>query len=523
MRTRWLICAGLGLAAAGLGAIALAGDQPQWGQRHTRNMVSAETGLPITFDPGERNQQTGQIEQPPQSGVRWVAKLGGQAYGTPIVAGGRVLVGTNNEVPRDPRIEGDRGVLMCFDEHSGEFLWQLVVPKLLEIKWSDWQYIGITSPPTVEGDRAWLVSNRCEVLCLDLKGMADGNDGPFLDEGRHMVPRGEAPLEPTDRDADILWVFDMNAELNVEPHNGANCSVLIDGDRLYVCTSNGVEWTHKYVVHPEAPSLIVLDKNTGQLLAQDDFGIGGDVTHGQWSSPAMGEVGGRRMGFFGAGNGVLYAFEALDPQQRPSADPLRIQPVWRFHGHPLAQTQDRVPPDHQHDSTSYQVTANPVFYKERIYLIFTQECFHGMKQGWLVCLDATGTGDVTRSAIRWSYDEIGSSPATVAIADGLVYAAGFDGRLHCLDAETGKVYWVHEVGKPIWGSPLVADGKVYLGTGGNALCVLRAGKQLEEISRIRMRDGIFCSVTAANGTLFVATRKHLYAVGSHHEEPGRNY
>jgi len=516
MRTRWLLPAGLGLLAVGLSAVAWAGDQPQWGQAHTRNMVSAETGLPESFDPGVRNQKTGEIELPDQSGVRWVAKLGGQAYGTPIVSRGRVLVGTNNESPRDPRIEGDRGVLMCFDEQTGEFLWQLVVPKLLKVKWSDWRYIGITSPPTVEGDRAWLVSNRCEVLCLDLEGLADGNDGPFTDEGRHMVSPGQPPLEPGAKDADILWVFDMNGRLNVEPHNGSNCSVLVDGDLLYVCTSNGVEWTHKYVVHPEAPSLIVLDKNTGRLVARDDFGIGADITHGQWSSPAMGEVDGRRLGFFGAGNGVLYAFEALDPERLPD-ELLRIKPVWRFHGHPLAQTQDEVLPDHQHDSTSYQVTANPVFYKERIYLVFTQETFHGMKEGWLLCLSAAGTGDVTRSAIIWSYDEIGSSASTVAIADGLVYAAGFDGRLHCLDAETGKVYWVHEVGRPVWGSPLLADGKVYLGTGGNVLCILQAGKELKEINRIRMRDGIFCSVTAANHTLYLATRKHLYAVGSRPE------
>jgi len=511
MRTTWLLSMAVGLLAGTFGGLVQAEDQPQWGQRHTRNMVSAETGLPEWFDAGQRNQKTGQIELPENSGVRWVAKLGGQTYGTPIVAGGRVLVGTNNESPRDPRIEGDRGVLMCFDEQTGEFLWQLVVPKLLKIKWSDWRYIGITSPPTVEGDRAWLVSNRCEVICLDLKGMADGNDGPFKDEGRHMVPPGETPLEPGSKDADILWIFDMNGELNVEPHNGSNCSILLDGDLLYVCTSNGVEWTHKYVVHPEAPSLIVLDKNTGRLVARDQFGIGGDITHGQWSSPAMGVVNGRRLGFFGAGNGVLYAFAALDSAQ-VSEDPLLLKPVWRFHGHPLAQTQDHVPPDHQHDSTSYQVTANPVFYNNRIYLIFTQENFHGMKGGWLLCLDASGSGDVTRSAIVWSYHEIGSSPATVAIADGLVYAAGFDGRLHCLDAETGKVYWVYEAGRPIWGSPLVADGKVYLGTGANALCILRAGKQLEEINRIRMRDGIFCTPTAANGTLFVATRKHLYAI-----------
>ncbi len=493
-------------------ASAPAADRPQWGQPLTRNMISDETGLPDGFDAGERGRD-GNIDLATTQNVKWVARLGNITYGTPTVAGGKVFIGTNNDAPRDLRIKGDRGVLMCFDEKSGQFLWQLVVPKLLSVKWSDWQGIGITSSPTVEGNRAYLVSNACEVICLDTGGMADGNDGPYTDEGRHMVPEEEPPLDPGPNDADIIWVYDMNGELNVEPHNAANCSVLVHGDYLYVCTSNGVEWTHMYVVHPEAPSVIVLDKHTGRLIARDDFGIGPDVTHGQWSSPCLGEVNGEMLGFFGAGNGVLYGFEALRPGwgQADSSVGL-LKNVWKFHGHPLAQTRDEVPVDHQHDSTSCQVTAMPVFYRNRIYLSFTQEPFHNMKEGWLLCLDAAKTGDITRSGIVWAYDDIDSSTSTVAIADGLVYAPDFWGRLHCLDAETGEPCWVHEVGGTVCASPLVADGKVYLGTCRNEFWILAAGREPTVLAQVRMRDMVRASPVAANGVLYVATNRHLYAV-----------
>jgi outer membrane protein assembly factor BamB len=99
------------------------------------------------------------------------------------------------------------------------------------------------------------------------------------------------------------------------------------------------------------------------------------------------------------------------------------------------------------------------------------------------------------------------------VADGLVYAADFAGALHSLDADTGRCYWAHDVGGPIWGSPLAADGKVYLGTGRNALWVFKAGKQKEVINSIRIRDGVFSTPVAANGVLYVMTNKHLYAVG----------
>ena len=97
-----------------------AADQPQWGQRYSRNMVSDEKGLPDRFDP-----KTGE-------NVKWSAAIGSQCWATPVVAGGKVLIGTNNSQPRDPKHEGDRGVLMCLNEADGSFAWQLVVPKLSE-------------------------------------------------------------------------------------------------------------------------------------------------------------------------------------------------------------------------------------------------------------------------------------------------------------------------------------------------------------------------------------------------------
>jgi outer membrane protein assembly factor BamB len=488
-------------------------DRPQWGEAYTRNMVSSEQPLPSDFGPGERDPATGSIKLETTKNVRWVARLGDTTYGTPVVAGGRVFVGTNNGVPRDPRLQGDRGVLMCFAEKTGEFLWQLNLPKLEFIKWADWANIGITSSPTVDGDRAYVVSNRGEVLCLDVQGLANGNDGPFTEEGRLMAAEGQPPGEPTAKDADIVWLFDMPRQVNAQPHNAANCSILIQGDRLYVNTSNGVEWTHSRVIHPEAPSLIVLDKRTGKLLARDEFGIGADVTHGQWSSAALAQVGDQTLGLFGAGNGFLYAFPLLPPGTADET-PRPLQPVWKFHGHPLAQTQDHVPPDHQHDSTSYQVTGMPVVDRNRVYVNFTQEPYHRMKLGWLVCVDATQQGSVTRTAKRWSYDALGSSCSTVAIADGLLYATGFDGRLHCLDAETGQAYWVQDLGGPIAASPLVADGKIYVGTDSQKFHILAAGKEAKVLSTVKLRERVSATVMAANGVLYVATWKNLYAIAT---------
>jgi len=142
----------------------LAKDWPQWGGTPPRNMYSPEKGLPAQFDPGKFKQGTEEVDPKTTKNVKWVAKLGSQSYGNVTVAAGKVFVGTNNESPRDPQHQGDRSILMVFDEKTGEFLWQLVIPKLKSGKVNDWESLGLLSSPTVEGDRVYIVTSRCEVM-----------------------------------------------------------------------------------------------------------------------------------------------------------------------------------------------------------------------------------------------------------------------------------------------------------------------------------------------------------------------
>ena len=144
-------------------------------------MVSLETDLDLDFNPGEMNDDE-TVDMSTTQNVKWVAKLGSQAYGNVTIGNGRVFAGTNNESPRDEGKKGDRGVVMCFDEKSGKLDWQLVIPKLGAGKVSDWEYIGICSSTAINGDIVYVVTNRCEVVCLDINGLANGNAGPFKDE-----------------------------------------------------------------------------------------------------------------------------------------------------------------------------------------------------------------------------------------------------------------------------------------------------------------------------------------------------
>ena len=502
----------------------VATDQAQWGRAWTRNMVSDEKGLPDSVDP-----ETGK-------NIKWIASLGTESYSTPIVAGGRVYIGTNNGEPRDPKHQGDRGILMCFDENTGNFLWQLVVPKREEDPYFDWPNTGISSPVTVQGDRVYTVSSRGEVLCLDARGMANGNDGPFLDEAAHMTPssNGGSPpkpvagaetrpeplhapadgklIQPGPLDADIIWVFDLASGAGIWPHDGAHSSILIDGNYLYLNTGTGVDNTHKRVRTPDAPSLVVLDKKTGRLIARDNEHMASDIFHCTWSSPSLGTVNGRRLIFFAGGNGVVYAFDALPRGLQTTNSAVQLlKSVWHFDFDPAAPKTDI----HQYLSNRREGPSNiyglPVFDHNRLYVAGGGDNFWGKNEAWLKCINTTKTGNITTNGLLWSHPLQKHVMSTPAIHGGLAFIADCGGAFHCLDAETGRPYWTDNIEGGAWASPLVADGKVYVGTRSGKFYVFAEGKQKQLISSTDFKSPISATATAANGVLYIATMTRLYA------------
>jgi outer membrane protein assembly factor BamB len=471
-----------------------AADRPQWGEAWSRNQTSPERGLPETFDP-----KSG-------ANIKWVARLGSEAHSTPVIAGGRVFIGTNNNEPRDARHTGDRGVLMCFDEKDGSLLWQLVVPKLWEDKFYDWPNAGISSPVTVEGDRAYIVSNRAEVLCLDVHGLANGNDGPFKDEAAHQTPRvedGEKIIETTERDGDIIWRTDLREAAGIWPHDSAHSSVLIRGGHLYLNTGTGVDGSHIRIRTPEAASLVVLDKATGRLLARDDEKIAPRIFHCTWSPPSLGVVGGRELVFFAGGDGIVRAFEPLASE---STGVQKLKVTWRYDLDPNGPKEEV----HRFNRNTKVGPSNiyglPVFVDGKIYVAGGGDVFWGKREAWLKCVDAATGREV------WSYtlkEHVLSSPT---VTDGLVFVADTGRTVHCVDAATGAAVWTHGTRGDFWASPLVADGKVFIGTRKGDFYVFAAARDKKVLHTVEFGAPISASPVAANGVLYVATMTHLYAV-----------
>jgi outer membrane protein assembly factor BamB len=504
---------------------ARAEDWPQFGGDDSRNAVSEEKNLPASFVPGKKKSDGSGIDMETTKNVKWVARLGTENYSGPVISNGKVFIGTNDVNLNDPRYKASGGgVLVCLDEATGKLLWRLVVPKMVTGRRStdfDNMELGICSTPCVEGNRVYVVTNRDEVLCLDAEGLANGNHGPFYDERQYTGALSDPVLGQIPGDADIIWRYDMPAELSVFPHDAASCSVLVYGDLVYVNTGNGVD--NKKAPFPLSPSLIALDKHTGRLVAKDDEMIGSRVFHGQWSSPAIGHLSDKSLVFFGAGDGVLYAFEALHVA---TPKPTFLHKVWSFDCNPPEyRYKDSQPidywagsklenPDFPNDGSYVgpsEIIGTPVFHNNRVYVATGQDPRHGLGKAVVSCIDATKIGDVSQTAKIWSYDGIDRSMSTPSVAYGLVFIADADGHIHCLDADTGQCYWVHDAKSDIWSSTLVADGKVYIGTR-RSLLVFATSKEKRILGNVRLGSQIRSTPAVSDGVLYVASQQYLWAV-----------
>ncbi|MHB8865525.1 MAG: outer membrane protein assembly factor BamB family protein [Pirellulaceae bacterium] len=522
------------------------GDWPQWGGTSYRNNTPQAENIPTTWEVGDVDRQSGQWIPDRAQNVKWVARLGSQTYGNPVVAGGRVWVGTNNGsgyLARYPA-DVDLGCLLCFDESDGRFLWQASSEKLPSGGAQDWPLQGICCSPLVEGDRLWYVTSRGEVVCLDAAGYYDKEDDGLTES----TP---VPEDVDLHEADTVWTFDMMAELNVSQHNMASCSVTALGDILFVNTSNGVDESDRVVAVPEAPSFLAMNKHTGALLWTDNS-PGANILHGQWSSPAAGVLGGVPQVIFAGGDGWVYSFRADDGQSG------RPELLWKFDANPK-ETKWIL----GGAGTRSNIIATPVIYEGLIYVVLGDDPESGEGVGSLWCIDPTKRGDVSptlavraddhsqilpvrreqaviveqgeeaipnpNSAAVWGYsqvdqngdgqidfeEEMHRSLGTPAIQNDLLLLADFAGLVHCVDAKSGKVHWVHDLLAAAWGSPVIVDGRVYIGDEDGDVCVFKlSADKHEPVSEVNLGNSVYSTPTIANGVLFIATRTHLIAIAS---------
>jgi WD40 repeat protein len=500
---------------------AAAEDWPMLGRDGTRNPVSLERGGPTAWS--VEHHEEGRLVRETR-GVRWIAPLGLSTFSSPVIANGLVWIGTFQTPGSQQDSTKNTGLLKCFRVADGKQVYEFVSPPLAN-RYQDTNWHGLGSSPLIEGDRLWLATNRGEVHCMDI--------GPLI--------RAEGPPREVWK-LDLIKTFEPFQRSTVMgPPRPCSIGASWNG-RIFVTINNGVGDDFKSVPKPDAPSLVCLNKETGEVHWKDNS-PGSNILLTQFASPTVAEIAGHVQVIVPQSDGWVRAF---DPQTGAK--------LWEFDVNLKTSYYALGSRD-----TRNSLLANAVVYEERVYIGSGRDIEQGDGPGRLVCIDPTKRGDVSselavdannqplprrrlqavnlqageiaipnpNSALVWDFSSASANPkggkvwedhvhrmlGSVAISKGLVIAADIAGVVHCFDAKSGKHHWGHDTLATIWSAPLIVDDKIYIGNDDGDVVIYRLTPEPHApLAVIPVDSGIFGSLAFSNGTLFVASQHKLLAI-----------
>jgi outer membrane protein assembly factor BamB len=158
------------------------------------------------------------------------------------------------------------------------------------------------------------------------------------------------------------------------------------------------------------------------------------------------------------------------------------------------------------NNPSYRIVASPVIFNEIIYA--------PTRVKPLLALKAGGRGDITTSHLLWS--TVNGPDVPTPLTDGqYFYVVNDRGIMWCLDAKTGAEIYAQQRLKPgaYSGSPVLADGKIYVTNEDGLTSVVRAGPKFEVLAENPLSDYCLSSPAISDGQIFIRTSQHLYSIG----------
>jgi outer membrane protein assembly factor BamB len=300
---------------------------------------------------------------------------------------------------------------------------------------------------------------------------------PVTDGSRVWVMTGTGILKAFDMAGKELWTRDIPKDYGPFGLNwGYASSPLLHGDSLYVQVLHGMK--------TDDPSyLLRIDKASGKTLwrverptkaireSPDSYTTPALVVHKEGT-----EI-------------VITGGDAVTGH-----DPATGKELWRSDG--LNPT----------NNPAYRIVASPIFYNGIVYAPTRERPLLALRPG--------GRGDVTETHRVWSFDSGPDVPTPVT--DGThFYIVRDNGVMFCLDARTGKVVYGPERLRPgtYSGSPVLADGKIYVTNEEGVTMVVKAGPRFEILAENELGEYTLSSPAISDGQLLIRTESALYAIG----------
>ena len=295
-----------------------------------------------------------------------------------------------------------------------------------------------------------------------------------------------------DKDGKIVWSHSLTEEYGrFTGYGGRTVTPVVDGNLVILSFLNTSWGSHAAMRH----RYFAFDKKTGEVVWTTK--PGGPPKDTTYPVSVVAEINGRRLLIDGNSDGHVYAMDVQTGEK-----------VWGF------------------QVSQGPLNASVVVDGTRVYASHNRENTDTTVMGRVVCIDGTGTGDITKTHELWRVDGIEAGYSSPAIADGRLYVVDSAANLHCLNGETGEVHWTHSLGTVGKGSPVVADGKIYVTEVNGHFHILQPGeKECKTLSTIQIEREpghyaeIFGSPAIADGKVYFTTEEGLYCLGIQRSSP----
>ncbi len=303
-----------------------------------------------------------------------------------------------------------------------------------------------------------------------------------------------------DKDLKVVWQKSLTEEFGrVSGYGGRVTSPIIDGNLLILGIINA-SWGEQAIGNNR---FMAIHKNSGQIVWWSSTGFAVRDTY--YSTPVVAVINGERLMITGGGDGGVHAFKVLTGER-----------VW------------------SHLFGPGSINWSPVVSGNLVYIGQGEENDGASTQGAVLCLDASQVKNMQPKLV-WQKDGIKAKFASPIIHEDRLYICGDVGTLHCLDGKTGKEYWDFQYGKNTKGSPVLADGKIYLAEVNSKFHILKPG--VDSCERLHAQffrktgSGedieINGSPAIANGRVYFMTGTDFYCletkdgkIGNVPEQPG---
>ncbi len=371
---------------------------------------------------------------------------------------------------------------------------------------------GGRSAPIVVGDHVYLQNGAESGEKLQERVMCfDANTGKLLWQHRFNVYLSDVPphrigwaspvgdpetgniyvqgvggnLIALSKDGKLLWERTLGEDFGLlTTHGGRTVSPLIDGD-LIIASGATFSWgSHSRGSH----RFMAFDKKTGETIWVST--PGGRPYDTTYAAPIIVNINGTRLLIQGTSDGFVHAIK-----------PQTGEPVWKI-------------------EISKRGINTGVVVKDNIAILtHSEENLDSSEMGMVAAIDASMKGEIKKEQMKWNVKGWQGGFSSPVVDGDRFYHIDNGANIGAFEIATGKRLWLTNLGTIQKASPVLADGKLYVGTENGKFFILKpsaTGCEIldeDQLGTEAKPEAIIGSVAISNGRIFMATEEHLYCIG----------